>query len=85
MDSLAAFFVAWEKDSRISIGFGTPAWASEFSVETEARDGNRTADLVIARIVDVLQIERREKAAPKMRGIEALEDFFRAVGEAAVT
>ena len=46
--------------------------------------GNRAADLVIAGIVDVLKVEGSEEAPPEVRGIEALEDFFRTVGKAAV-
>ncbi len=80
MDSLPAVFVAWARDRRIP-----QAWSSELSMEAEAEHRDRTPDLVIARIVDVLKVEGSEEPAPQMRGIEALEDFLRAVGEAIVT
>ena len=57
---------------------------SEFGVEAESGDGDGAARLVIAGIVDVLKIKGCEEAAPEVRSVEALEDLFRAVSEAAV-
>ena len=54
--------------------------ASEIGVEAETSDGDGAANLVIARIIDMLKIERSEEPAPKVRGVETLDDFFGSVG-----
>jgi hypothetical protein len=53
-------------------------------VKTHARDCDRAARLVVTWIVDVLKVEGSKEAAPEVRSIEALEDFFRAVGKGSV-
>jgi hypothetical protein len=53
-------------------------------VETQTRHKHWTASFVVDGIIDVLQIARREKSAPQVRGVESFQDFFRAVGESAV-
>jgi hypothetical protein len=59
--------------------------SSKVDVKTDGRDCNRSAYLVVARIVDVLEVKGGKEAAPKVRGIETLEDFFWTVGEGTVT
>ena len=58
--------------------------SSEIDVEAQGGNRDRAAVLVVAGIVDVLQIKGSEETAPEMRGVEALEDFLRGVGKAAV-
>jgi hypothetical protein len=53
-------------------------------VETDSRDGDGAAGLVITRIADVLKVVGGKETAPKVSGVETLEDFFMTVGEAAV-
>jgi hypothetical protein len=58
--------------------------SSKINVEAHAGDGDGAARLIVAGIIDVLQVEGREEAAPEMRGVEAFEDFFGAVGQPAI-
>ena len=53
-------------------------------MEAQAGDGDGSAGLVVAGIINVLDVEGREEAAPQVRGVKALEDFLRAVGQGAV-
>src|SRR5271156_2631718 len=49
----------------------------ELNVKAQARNKYGTTRLVISRIIDVLKIAGGEEAAPQMRGVKSLEDFFR--------
>ena len=49
-------------------------------MESASEYGNGPASHVVAGVVNVLDISRDEEAAPKMRSIKTLDDFFRAVG-----
>src|SRR5271155_1672387 len=57
---------------------------SEIHVEADSGNYNGPACLVVAGIVDVLDIKGPEESAPEVRGIESLEYFFVAVGERAI-
>ena len=50
---------------------------SELQMQPQAGHGHRAADLVIAGIVDVLQIEGEESAAPDVGGVERLPRYSR--------
>ena len=56
----------------------------EIDVEAKAGDEDGTAVLVVAGIVDVLDVEGSKKPAPEMRGVKSFEDFFVAVRERAI-
>src|SRR5580693_2103621 len=60
------------------------AASSKLDVKPHAGYKHGTARLVIAGIIDVLKIERREEAAPHMGGVKSFDDFFRAGRERAV-
>src|SRR5713226_2839727 len=55
--------------------------ASKIDVQAKAGDHHGAAILVVARVIDVVEIERTEDAAPDVRGVEAFEDFFMPIGE----
>ncbi len=59
--------------------------SSEINMKAQAGDGDGAAVLVIAGIVDVLDVEGSKEAAPDMRGVKALKDFLRAVSKGAVS
>jgi hypothetical protein len=79
------------------IEFSTGAWhrgqslpaaafvrRSEVSMEPKSQYRDGAESLVIAGIVNVLKVEGSEEAAPEVRGIEPLNDFFGAVSEVAI-
>jgi hypothetical protein len=57
---------------------------SEFQMQAETWNDGRAARAVIARVVDVLQVEGSEQSAPEMRRVVALHDEFAAIGERAI-
>src|SRR5579862_6633872 len=60
-------------------------WLLEIYVEAGAGGEHWAAIFVVARIVDVLQIQGGEETAPEVRGIESFDDFLGAVSEIAIT
>ena len=58
--------------------------ALKIDAKAKARHSNRTAGLVVPRVINVLQIKRGQESAPEVCGVEALENFFRTIGETAV-
>src|SRR5215469_5678212 len=57
----------------------------EVKMRSQRRHPNRPAVAVVARIVDVLQIEGAEHATPYMRGVIDLHNFFASVIQRAIT
>jgi len=53
-------------------------------VKAQAGHKDGTASLVIAGIIEVLQIDRGKKAAPHVRGVESLLDLLGTVSQAAI-
>lgn len=68
--------------------FAVTAWiprALEIRMEAHAGHQDWSPIPVVTGIIDVLQIERREYAAPEMGGVIALKDFFVAIIERPIT
>src|ERR1700719_295194 len=74
-------------DERARLSWLPRVWMtrlSEVDVGADARNQHGAAIFVVARIIDVLQVERHEETAPQMCGVEGFNNFFGAVGEAGV-
>ena len=57
----------------------------ELQVQPQARHGHWAADLVIARVVDVLKVKGDEDTSPDMGRVERFLDGLAAVGQSAIS
>lgn len=56
----------------------------ELQVQSKRRHNHRSAIPVVARVVDVLHAQRREKPSPDMQRVIALDNVFPAVVQSAI-